>query len=66
MSEETFTVWTIKAPPESTVVVNRVVDLVAHISDLAMCYLKPGGKIVITTCELTQEEWDKFPEFEGK
>jgi len=66
MSEETFTVWTIKAPPEQTVVVDRIVDLVTHISDLATCYLKLGGKVVITACELTQEEWDELSEFEGQ
>jgi len=64
VSKKTFTVWTIKAPGQ-TVVVNRIVDLTAHVRDLAMCYLEPGGKIVITACELTQEEWNEFPEFEG-
>ena len=63
---KTFTVWTIEAPPEPTAVVNRIVDLTAHICDLAMCYLKPGGQIVITAGEMTQKGWDKMPEFEGK
>ena len=58
---KTFTVWTVEAPPEPTVMVNRIVDLTTHICDLAMCYCKPGGKITITAGEMTQEEWDKIP-----
>ena len=57
----TFTVWTIEAPPESTVMVNRIVDLTTHIADLVMCYVEPGGQIVITASEMTQEEWDEMP-----
>ena len=60
----TFTVWTIKAPPEPTVKVSRIVDLTAHICDLAMCYPE-AGPIVITSKEMTQEEWNRLPEFEG-
>ena len=62
---KTFTVWTIEAPPEPTVKVNRIVDLTMHISDLAMCYLEPGERITITASEMTQEQWDALPEFEG-
>ena len=62
----TFTVWTIEAPPEPTVKVSRIIDLATHISDLAMCYLEPGGQITITASEMTQEQWDALPEFEGR
>jgi hypothetical protein len=62
---EEFTVWKVESP-EGTVIVNRVVDLNAHICDLAMCYLAPGDKVTITASEMTREEWETLPEFEGK
>lgn len=62
---KTFTVWTIEAPPEQTVEVNRIIDLTTHIIDLAMFCLEPGGQIIITANEMTQAEWDAMAEFEG-
>jgi len=64
-SSATFTVWTIEAPPEPTVKVNRIIDLTAHICDLAMGYCGLDSKITITASEMTQEEWNRLPEFEG-
>lgn len=61
---DVFTVWTVEAPPEPTVKVSRIVDLTAHICDLAMCY-PDVSTITITHEEMTQREWDALPEFEG-
>lgn len=58
VTNKTLTVWTIEAPPEQTVKVNRIVDL-------AMCYCAPSSTITIAAGEMTREGWDETPEFEG-